>query len=233
MASPQSTVLSMNGVCLAVGRGAAAARAFDFELGHREVALVEFNDDSDAHHLVDVSLGLIEPAGGEVWCLGRRWAGQGYRAMLDQRSRIGTLVNSQAWPSFVPVAQVVLTPRNYHTRQREDEIVAEATVLGRRFGMPGLPVGGPETVRQRDLVRAACVTAFLGTPELVVIADRTLEGIPELALAMAQAVGEVQDRGGAVLWLVGSFTAPAARFVAADHALRLRDHSLSPVRRQR
>jgi phospholipid/cholesterol/gamma-HCH transport system ATP-binding protein len=106
-------------------------------------------------------------------------------------------------------------------------------VLGRRFGMPGLPLGGPETVRARDLVRAACVTAFLGTPELVVIADRTLDGIPELAAAMAQAVGEVQDRGGAVLWLVGSFTAPAARFVAADHALRLRDRGLSPVRRQR
>jgi phospholipid/cholesterol/gamma-HCH transport system ATP-binding protein len=227
MASPQSTVLAMNGVSLA-----ATARTFDFELGHREVALVEVNDDSDAHHFVDVCLGLIEPAEGEVWCLGRRWTGQGYRAMLAQRGRIGTLVDSQAWPSHVPVAQVVLIPRSYHTGAREDALVGEATVLGRRFGMPGLPVGAPETVRMRDLVRAACVTAFLGTPELVVIADRILEGIPELALAMAQAIGEVQDRGGAVLWLVGSFAAPAARFVAADRALRLRDRSLSPVRRQ-
>jgi phospholipid/cholesterol/gamma-HCH transport system ATP-binding protein len=223
----------MNGVSLAGARGAAAARTFDFQLGHREVALVEFNDDSDAHHFVDVCLGLIEPAGGEVWCLGRRWAGQGYHAMLAQRSRIGTLVNTQAWPGYVPVGQIVLTPRLYHTRERDDAIVAEATVLGRRFGMPGVPVGGPETVRLRDLVRAACVTAFLGTPELVVIADRTLDGIPEFAVAMAQAVGEVQDRGGAVLWLVGSFAAPAARFVAADQALRLRDRGLSPVRRQR
>jgi phospholipid/cholesterol/gamma-HCH transport system ATP-binding protein len=233
MASPRSTVLSMHAVSLSGARGAAAARAFDFELGHREVALVEVNDDADAHHFVDVCLGLIEPAGGEVWCLGRRWAGQGYHAMLAQRSRIGTLVNSQAWPGYVPVGQVVLTPRLYHTRERDDAIVAEATVLGRRFGMPGVPVGGPETVRLRDLVRAACVTAFLGTPELVVIADRTLDGIPEFAMAMAQAVGEVQDRGGAVLWLVGSFAAPAARFVAADQALRLRDRGLSPVRRQR
>jgi phospholipid/cholesterol/gamma-HCH transport system ATP-binding protein len=233
MASNPSTVLSMQGVSLAGTRGAAAARAFDFELGHRELALVEVNDDSDAHYFVDVCLGLVEPAGGEVWCLGRRWEGQGYHATLAQRSRIGTLVNTQAWPGHVPVGQVVLTPRRYHTRERDDAIVDEATALGRRFGMPGLPVGGPETIRVRDLVRAACVTAFLGTPELVVIADRTLEGIPELAMAMAQAIGEVQDRGGAVLWLVGSFAAPAARFVAADHTLRLRDRGLGPVRRQR
>jgi len=116
MASPRSTVLSMHAVSLSGARGAAAARAFDFELGHREVALVEVNDDADAHHFVDVCLGLIEPAGGEVWCLGRRWAGQGYHAMLAQRSSIGTLVNSQAWPGYVPVGQVVLTPRLYHTR---------------------------------------------------------------------------------------------------------------------
>src|SRR5690348_17580473 len=126
MATPQSTVLSMSGVSLAGARGAAAARAFDFELGHREVALVEVNDDSDAHYFVDVCLGLIEPAGGEVWCLGRRWAGQGYRAKLEQRSRIGTLVNSQAWPGHVPVAQVALVPRSYHTGAREDAIVAKA-----------------------------------------------------------------------------------------------------------
>jgi phospholipid/cholesterol/gamma-HCH transport system ATP-binding protein len=232
MAFAQSAILSMQGLSLAGPRGAAAPRAFDFELGHRELAMVEFNDDSDAHYFVDVCLGLVEPAGGEVWCLGRRWVGQSYHARLAQRSRIGTLVNSQAWPGHVPVGQVVLTPRRYHTRERDDAIVDEATALGRRFGMPGLPAGGPETVRMRDLVRAACVTAFLGAPELVVIADRTHEGIAELAMAMAQAVGEVQDRGGAVLWLVGSFGAPAARFVAADHVLRLRDRSLSPVRRQ-
>ena len=54
-------------------------------------------------------------------------------------------------------------------------MIAEATVLARRFGLPGLPVGGRETVPAGELVRAACVRAFLGTPELVLIADASLE----------------------------------------------------------
>lgn len=231
MTSPQPSILSMRGVSLVGARGV-AAKPFDFDLGRREVAMIEFNDDSDAYYFVDVCLGLTEPAGGQVWCLGYPWAGKGYRARLAHRNRIGTLVGTEAWRAYVPVAEVALTPRLYHTREREDVAVAEATVLGRRFGLPGLPTGVPETVRRRDLVRAACVTAFLGAPELVVIADRAMDGIPELATAMAQAIGEVLERGGAVLWMVESFAAPAARLVAADHALRLRDRSLSPARRR-
>lgn len=231
MATLQSSVLSLRGVSLAGRRGSPSARAFDFDLGHRELALVEYDDDGDATHFVDVCLGLSEPEDGEVHCLGHRWAGQGYRAMLAQRSRIGTLVGSQAWPAHVAIAEVLLMPRLYHTRESEEAALAEATVLARRFGLPGLPTGTRESVRQRDLVRAACVGAFLGTPDLVVIVDRAVDSMPELATPMVQAIGTVMDRGGAVLWLVGSLGAAAARFVAADHMLRLRDRNLRPVRR--
>ena len=83
-----------------------------------------------------------------------------------------------------------------------------------------------------DLARAACVRAFLGAPEFVLIADPSLEAMGELGWPLAQAIGAVQDRGGAVLWLMSSMTAPAARFVAADHVLRLDDRGLAPVRRR-
>lgn len=231
MASLQSSVLSLRGVSLAGRRGSASARPFDFDLGHRQLALVEYDDDGDGVHFVDVCLGLSDPEDGEVYCLGRRWADQGYHALLAQRSRIGTLVGSQAWPAHVPIAEVLLTPRLYHTRESEEQALAAATALARRFGLPGLPTGGRETVRLRDLVRAACVGAFLGAPDLVVIVDRAVDAMPELGLAMAQAIGAVQDRGGAVLWLVGSLGAPATRFVAADHVLRLRDRNLGSLRR--
>ena len=38
----------------------------------------------------------------------------------------------------------------------------------------------------------------------------------DLGLPLVQSIGEVQDRGGAVLWLIDSLAAPAARFVTAD-----------------
>ena len=232
MASVQSTVLSFRDVSLSGSRAGGVTHAFDFDLGHGEVALVEYNDDGDAEDFVDLCLGMVEPAGGEVHCLGRPWRGQGYHAMLAHRSRIGSLVGAQSWPGHVPVAEMVIAPRLYHTGETEETVLAEATDLARRFGLPGLPTGAHTTVRLPDLARAACVAAFIGTPELVVIRDRLLEGMAELGTPMAQAIGGVQDRGGAVLWLLRSLAAPAARSVAADHVLRLRDRSLAPMGRR-
>lgn len=231
VASPAS-VLSLQGISLAGRRGAAPTAALDFELGHREVALVEVDGEADALGFVDLCLGLVAPQHGEVRCLGRDWQGQGYREMLAQRGRIGTLVDTQSWPVHLPVAQVTLVPLLSHTDRSNDEAVDAATALARRFGLPGLPTGGPETVHHDDLVRAACVRAFLGAPELVLIADPAVDRMADLAMALAQAIGSVLDRSGAVLWLVGSAHAPAARFVSPDQVLRLGDRGLGPGRRR-
>lgn len=214
MADPQASVLSLRGVSRA-----------DFDLGHREVALVE-TEDEDAEGFIDLCLGLAEPAQGEVWCLGASWQAQSYRERLARRRRIGTLAGTQVWPAHVPVGQVALVPRLYHSSVAEDEAVAEATALARRFGLAGLPTPTRETVHPGDLARTACARAFLDAPELVLIADQTLEGMAELALPLAQAIGAVRDRGGAVLWLLASLSAPVARFVAADHILRLTERGL-------
>jgi phospholipid/cholesterol/gamma-HCH transport system ATP-binding protein len=230
MASPQTSVLSLQGVSLAAPRGAASAVALDFELGHREVALIEIDDDGDAAGFLDLCLGLVQPRHGEVSCLGRTWSAQTYHEMLAHRGRIGTLVGTQAWPAHLPVAEVTLAPRLYHTEQPVDEAIAAATELARHFGLPGLPAGGPETVHLDDLVRAACVRAFLGAPELVLIADAAVDGMAQLGVALAQSIGAVQDRGGSVLWLVDALGAPAARFVSADHVLHLGDRGLGRAR---
>jgi phospholipid/cholesterol/gamma-HCH transport system ATP-binding protein len=228
MASPHVSVLSLHGVSLQ-GRHAGA---LELDLAHREVALVELGDESDAAGVIDICLGMIEPLRGDVHCLGRPWRGQSYREMLAHRRLIGTLVDAQVWPASAPVAEVVLTARLYHTDQPEEAAVAAATLLARRFGLAGLPVGGRESVPPGELTRAACVRAFLGAPEFVLIADPSVEAMGELGVALAQSIGAVQDRGGAVLWLMSSIAAPAARFVAADHVLRLDDRGLAPVRRR-
>ncbi len=228
MPVPHSSILALKGVAIAGGHGAASA--LDFELGHREVALLEIEAEADAAGFVDLCLGLAAPRQGEVWCLGRTWHGQSYGDMLSHRRRIGTLAATQAWPTHLPVAQVTLVSELYHTDHSLDDAVAAATVLARRFGLPGLPTGTPETVHREDLVRAACVRAFLGAPEFVVIADAVVDSMPQLAVPLAQSIGDVRDRGGAVLWLVGSLRAPAARLLAASHVLRLGDRGLTSFR---
>ena len=205
--------------------------AMDLELGRGQLALVEVEDETDAAALVDLCVGLTPATLGEVLFLGRDWQAETYRENLDRRGRIGSVVQSQVWPAHLSIAQSVLMPRLYHTDHSEEEVVAEATVLARRFGLPGLPVGRRETTTMGELVRAACVRAFLGTPDLVVIHDETLGQIAELAVAVAQALAAVQDRGGAAIWIAESASVPAARFVAADHVLRFGDHGLVAARR--
>jgi phospholipid/cholesterol/gamma-HCH transport system ATP-binding protein len=229
---PQSSVLSLRGVAL-TARQRARDDTVDFDLAHREVAVVELDDDSDAGGFIDLCLGLAEPPSGEVYCLGRAWGAQGYHDRLVHRSRIGTLVDSQVWPAHMPVAQVALAPQLYHTDQGEPEAIAEATILARRFGLPGLPTAPSEQVPLADLVRAACVRAFLGAPEFVLIADPALESMTELGTPLAQAIGAVHDRGGAVLWLLHARNALAARYVTADHVWRLDDRGLTRTRRLR
>ena len=224
---PRASVLSLRGVALGARQGGDAG-AIDFDLAHREVAIVELDEESDAGGFIDLCLGLVEPPpSGQVHCLGRSWRAEGYHDRLAHRSRIGTLVDSRVWPAHMPVAQVVLAPQLYHTARAEPEAIAEATVLARRFGLPGLPTAPSEQVPIGDLVRAACVRAFLGAPEFVLIADPALESMADLSAPLAQAIGAVHDRGGAVLWLLHARSAPAARYVTADHVWRLDDRGLA------
>ena len=68
-------------------------------------------------------------------------------------------------------------------------------------------------------------------PELVLVSEPGLEAMADLGIAMAQAIADVQDRGGAVLWLVETVGAPAARFVEADQVFRFGDRGFVPARR--
>jgi phospholipid/cholesterol/gamma-HCH transport system ATP-binding protein len=233
MAATRSSVLSLDEVVPDGWRSSAASTRLDLTLGHGEVALIEMVDESDAELLVDLCLGLAGPLHGEIHFLGRDWHDCSYHEALSRRGRIGCLVGTNVWPAHVSVAELVLTPWLHHSGQEEEEALGSATVLARRFGLPGLPIGTRESVPAGQLARAACVRAFLGNPDFVLIADPSIESMGELAVVMAQSIGAVQDRGGAVLWIVASATAPAARFVAADHRLRLGDRGLVPARRAR
>lgn len=224
-------ILSLHDVALTERRAPAEAGTLNLELGHGTVTLVETGDGSDADLLIDLCLGLSVPARGDVVFLGEAWRMRSYHDNLGLRGHIGLLTGSQTWPADLSIAEAVLMARLYHTKQPLDDAIAAATILARRFGLPGLPAGSRESVPADQLTRSACVRAFCGTPELVLVSDSTLEGMAELGIAMAQAIAEVQDRGGAVLWLVDTVEAPAAHFVRADQTFRFGERGFVPARR--
>ena len=113
------------------------------------------------------------------------------------------------------------------------EFAGIGAALARLFGLPGLPVGRRETTPQRALVRAACVRGFLGSPDLIVVQDQTLDQTSDLAVPLAQAISAARDRGAAVLWITASLVAQAAQFVQAEHLFRLGEHGLVRMRRSR
>lgn len=230
---PSRPVLSLHGVTLADRQFSTHTARLDLDLPHGEVALVQVEDEHDAGLLVDLCLGLSDPGAGQVRFLGVDWTSRTPRERFYRRRRIGTVAQTDVWPSHMTVLEAVLVPRAYHDERPQAEVVADATELARLFGLPGLPTGRRETTPPRALVRAACVRGFLGSPDLVVVQDQALDQASELAVPMAQAIAAACDRGATVLWITASLAAQAAQFVQPDNVYRLGDHGLARVRRQR
>jgi phospholipid/cholesterol/gamma-HCH transport system ATP-binding protein len=227
------SVLSLQGVTLAERQSSAMPARLDLELPRGAVVLVQVDDETDATALVDLCMGLADPAAGNVRFLGIDWTTSTPRERLARRRRIGAVVQADVWPAHMEVLEAVLMARLYHFDQPREAVIGDATQLARLFGLPGLPVGRRETTPSRALVRAACVRGFLGSPDLIVVHDQTLDQTSELAVPMAQAVSAACHRGGTVLWITASLAAQAAQFIEPDQLFRLADSGLVRARRPR
>ena len=129
------------------------------------------------------------------------------------------------------IMDAILQAPLYHSVGPRDELVAEATMLARLFGLPGLPADRRDATRPQSLLRAGCVRGFLGSPDLVLVHDHVLDRTSELAVPMAQAISTTRARGGAVLWLTAGMVSPAAQHIEPDQVYRLGDTGLIRMRR--
>src|SRR5262245_34541957 len=230
---PSRSVLSLQGVRLGDRHFSGSLGKLDLEVPRRSAALLQVDDDSDAAVLVDICLGLNDPSAGHVRFLGVDWATRTPAERMYRRRRIGTVVQTEVWPSHMTVLDSVLLAGAYHLERPREEMIEHATELCRLFGLPGLPTGRRETTPRRALVRAACVRGFLGSPDLIVVQDQSLDHASDLAVPMAQAISAARDRGGAVLWITASLAAQAAQFIQAEQLYRLGEYGLVRVRRSR
>jgi phospholipid/cholesterol/gamma-HCH transport system ATP-binding protein len=98
------------------------------------------------------------------------------------------------------VAQNITAGRPRNTRRAVEEIEEEAIELRRDFGLPELPRGRPANLRWQDLLMAACVRAFVGAPDLILLENPT-SGHAEGMVPLLKAVHAARQRGAAILWM--------------------------------
>jgi phospholipid/cholesterol/gamma-HCH transport system ATP-binding protein len=178
----------------------AALWQVSFRLQKSELMLVRLEAGHISLQLADVAQGLIEPMQGSVSFLGDRWSVLSDKARLAARARIGRVFEEPGWISELDMDDNITLLQRHHTRRPESAIRDEASELARLFSLPGLPQGRPSDMRAPDLRRAACVRAFLGQPELLILERPTAGVYPEIMPALMASVRAARLRGAAVLW---------------------------------
>jgi len=171
-----------------------------FRLRRSELMLVRLETGHLAIQLADVAQGLIEPMQGSVSFLGEPWSALPEEAKLAARAKIGRVFEEPGWISELDMEDNITLLQRHHTRRLESAIRDEASELARRFSLPGLPQGKPSAMRAPDLRRAACVRAFLGHPQLLILERPTAGVYPEIMPALMTSVRAARSRGAAVLW---------------------------------
>jgi phospholipid/cholesterol/gamma-HCH transport system ATP-binding protein len=153
-----------------------------------------------------VAQGLTERYEGTATFLGRDWRSVRPEEGAALRGRIGRLFDAvgavgTGWVNNLDVDENIILSQRHHTARPTSEVEAEAAKLARMFGLPGLPRGRPAQMRLPDLQRAACVRAFLGTPDLVLL-ERPAQGVyPDIMPPLINAVRSARTRGAAAVWL--------------------------------
>ena len=171
-----------------------------FRLLRSELMLVRLEAGHLSIQLADVAQGLVEPIQGSVSFLGKRWSALSEDARLAARARIGRVFDEPGWISELDMDDNITLLQRHHTRRPESAIRDEASELARHFSLPGLPQCKPSDMRAPDLRRAACVRAFLGQPELLILERPTAGVYPDIMPALMASVQAARSRGATVLW---------------------------------
>jgi len=173
-----------------------------FELNQGELLLVRLERENERLALADATEGLVPPTQGIVMFFGEDWQRMSADRASAQRGKIGRLFGDEGWVSDLDVDQNIMLAQRHHTTRSEKDIVEEALKLARVFGLPGLPRGRPESMRQWDLRKAACIRAFLGQPAFIIL-EQSVRGVyADLTAPLVNAVQSARKRGAAVLWTV-------------------------------
>lgn len=206
-----------------VVHGARTAMALNVELSLRagQLGMIHCPDPALSGRIGDSLLGLDAQPSAAVSYLAQRWSDLAPAAALNLRRRVGRVQSRGNWMETRSVMDNVLLPARHNTIVAESELRESAGNMAQRFGLPGLSLNLPEACSPTDLEAAACIRAFLGRPQLVLLEHPLRRIDSPLFVPLVQAVQQFRRRGGAALW----FTAHRVLFsdpgIPADFRLRV------------
>ena len=214
-------VLEISHASVSVGdHGHASNMRGELHADAGDLVLIQVADLHQAELWGDVAVGLLGANGGQVSILGNDLSGLDWETSNWLRGRVGRVFSRGSWMDRLSVLDNVLLSARHHSRRGEDELLTEASELAALFGMPGIPLGMPDSATRIELQCAACIRAFLGGPMLVILEDPTYGAGVSLLRPLVDAIRIARNRGAAVLW----FTPSAAIW---------RDRSIPVTRRYR
>lgn len=167
-----------------------------------DLALIDVQDSRLAGEFADLCCGLLKARTGSVRFLGLDWGTASDEVAAAMRGRIGRMYGPGSWLGSLGTDANILLSQLHHTRRSELSLRGSAAELAVNFGLPGLPVSRPIALSDADLLRAACVRAFIGEPQLILLDNGSIESIADLRIAFVNAVVAAQcDRKSACIWL--------------------------------
>ncbi len=172
-----------------------------FVLRAGDLLLVLLERENEKLPLADAAEGLITPLHGEVRRSRQNWETMTAEAAANHRGRIGRVFENSGWINDLDVDENIILAQLHHTDRAESEIVSEAEELARLFELPGLPAGRPSAIRRQDLRKAACIRAFLGQPELILLENPSRDVYEDIIAPLVNMVQGARQRGVAVLWM--------------------------------
>jgi len=172
----------------------------NFSLAAGELALVRLEASNVRVPLADAAQGLADAGAGSVAFMGEDWRAMSPRHAASARGRTGRVFEGNDWYHVLDLAENIMLAQSHHTRRSRSEIADEAAELSHQFGLPGLPRSKHWQAHPHDLRRAACVRAFMGQPNLILLEQPTEGLFSEIISPLMAAIRRALARGAAILW---------------------------------
>jgi phospholipid/cholesterol/gamma-HCH transport system ATP-binding protein len=204
--------------------------ALDLRLMPGDCALIETHDPERAAAFADLCSGIIGLRQGAVRFAGFDWTELRPDEAFALRGRIGRIHQKGAWPEMLRTHVAIMLGPLHHTREPEQSIVRSAVELARALGLPGLPLVRPDRLNEGDLIRAACVRAFMGRPRLLLLESAISVNHAELTAPLLDLLSHALNRGAAAICFTRDVPFWQAQSFPLTHRLHLLEDGLTPMR---
>lgn len=178
-----------------------ACNGMSFQLTPGALILIRIHGDHDPIPIADLATGLREPTGGCVRFMERDWVDMDAFEQASARGRMGCVLEQGLWLNNLSVENNVILSERHHTHRPRQVIVDEAKSIAALLGLEGLPGVRPDKVSPRQLRLLEWTRAFLGKPEVVVLAYPELHLPTSAYSGCVKLVEQAMAMGTGIVWL--------------------------------